>query len=100
MDTETPSAERHTPCKKGKLVGQKPPLKLREIWAIRTRVQIAANHRELAIFNVAIDSKLRAGDLTRQSLEAWIEQRDLRSADYLFPSRLQSSQHLSTRRLR
>ncbi|GJG98219.1 hypothetical protein CBA19C6_27040 [Cupriavidus pauculus] len=50
---------------KGKLTGQKPPLKLCEIWAIRTRLKMSSNHRELALFNLAIDSKLRACDLTR-----------------------------------
>lgn len=51
------------PWNKGKLVGQKKPLKLREIWAIRIRLQINQQHRELAMFNLAIDSKLRACDL-------------------------------------
>ncbi len=52
-----------TPWNKGKLVGQKPPLKLREIWAIRIRLQLAKRTRDLALFNMAIDSKLRACDL-------------------------------------
>ena len=51
------------PWNKGKLVGQKPPLKLREIWAIRIRLQLARRTRDLALFNMAIDSKLRACDL-------------------------------------
>ena len=41
---------------KGKLIGQKPPLKLREIWAIRIRLQLMKETRELAIFNLAIDN--------------------------------------------
>ena len=53
------------PWNKGRLIGQKPPLKLQEIWAIRIRLQIAGNLRELALFNLAIDSKLRACDLVR-----------------------------------
>ena len=53
------------PWNKGKLVGQKPPLKLKEIWAIRIRLQLANRHRELAMFNLAIDSKLRACDLVK-----------------------------------
>jgi hypothetical protein len=44
-------------------VGQKAPLKLKEIWAIRIRLQIARRCRDLALFNLAIDSKLRACDL-------------------------------------
>ena len=59
---ENPSITR-TPWNKGKLVGQKPPLKLREIWAIRIRLQLARRTRDLALFNMAIDSKLRACDL-------------------------------------
>ena len=63
MDTETKSEGRAVPWNKGKLLGQKPPLKLREIWAIRIRLQLTHRHRELALFNLAIDSKLRGCDL-------------------------------------
>lgn len=48
---------------KGKLVGQKSPLKLKEIWAIRIRLQLTEQVRDLALFNLAIDSKLRGCDL-------------------------------------
>lgn len=56
------------PCKKaawnrGKLVGQKSPLKLKEVWAIRFRLQLDGDVRKLALFDLAIDSKLRACDL-------------------------------------
>ena len=51
------------PWNKGKIVGQKPALKLKEIWGIRIRLQIEKNIRELALFNMAIDSKLRGCDL-------------------------------------
>ena len=53
------------PWNKGKLVGQKTPLRLRDIWAIRVRLQIAERTRDLAIFDLVIDSKLRACDLTK-----------------------------------
>jgi len=53
------------PWNKGKLVGQKLPLKLKEIWAVRVRLQLADNCRELALFNLAIDSKLRGSDLVK-----------------------------------
>jgi site-specific recombinase XerC len=53
------------PWNKGKLVGQKAPLKLKEIWAIRVRLQLASRYRDLALFNLAIDSKLRACDLVK-----------------------------------
>lgn len=121
------------PWNKGKLIGQKSPLKLKEIWEIRIRLQMAKNTRELAMFNLAIDSKLRGCDLvklrmmdvaqsnrvssraiimqqkthrpvqfeiteqTRNSLEAWISQAKLKSDQYLFPSRIHNSPHLSTR---
>ena len=55
----------HTPWNKGKLVGQKAPLRLRDIWAIRVRLQLAQRTRDLALFNLAIDSKLRACDLVK-----------------------------------
>ncbi len=55
----------HTPWNKSKLVGQKPPLKLKEIWAIRIRLQISTRIRDLALFNLAIDSKLRSCDLVK-----------------------------------
>lgn len=118
---------------KGKLVGQKAPLKLRDIWAIRVRLEIADRKRELALFNMALDSKLRGCDLvqlrvrdiahgdriaaraivmqqktqrpvqfeitepTRKSVFAWIRHAALKTEDYLFPSRLRLSPHLSTR---
>jgi integrase len=121
------------PWNKGKIVGQKAPSKLKEIWAIRIRLQLAVRRRELALFNLAIDSKLRACDLvslrvrdvchgqavasrtivlqqktqrpvqfeitepTREAVGAWIGHAGLSSEDSLFPSRVRSSVHLSTR---
>ena len=49
----------------GKLMGQKPPLKPKEIWSIRIRLQMSKRRRDLALFNLALDSKLRACDLTK-----------------------------------
>lgn len=63
MKSENLTTGHRMPWNKGKLTGQKPPLKLREIWAIRTRLQMASNMRELAMFNLAIDSKLRRADI-------------------------------------
>ena len=54
-----------TPWNKGMVMGQKPPLKRSEVWAIRVRLQIAGRTRDLAMFNLATDSKLRACDLVR-----------------------------------
>ena len=55
----------HIPWNKGKITGQKPPLKLNEVWAIRIRLQIANKKRDLALFNLALDSKLRSCDLVK-----------------------------------
>ncbi|MHB8096895.1 MAG: tyrosine-type recombinase/integrase [Erysipelotrichaceae bacterium] len=124
---------RREPWNKGKLVGQKAPLKLKEIWAIRIRLELSKRVRDLALFNLAIDSKLRGCDLiklrvrdishgnqitaraiitqqktglpvhfeiteqTRKSLYVWIEHLHLKSEDFLFPSRVHDSPHLSTR---
>ena len=118
---------------KGKLVGQKPPLRPKDVWAIRVYLQNAHAVRDLALFNLAIDSKLRGCDLvslrvrdvthgnqvlsraqvmqrktqrpvqfeltesTRKAVGAWLEKAALRSEQYLFPSRLLASPHLSTR---
>jgi len=57
------STQHGEPWNKGKLVGQKPPLKPKDIWAIRIQLQNAHRVRDLAMFNLAIDSKLRGCDL-------------------------------------
>ena len=59
----------YIPWNKGKLTGQKRPLKPKHVWAIRTRLQLAKKSRDLALFNVAIDSKLRGCDLVRLHIE-------------------------------
>jgi len=63
MKSSLISPQNTVPCNKGKLYGQKRPLKPQEIWAIRIRLQIEEKTRELALFNLAIDSKLRGCDL-------------------------------------
>jgi integrase len=133
MEQSAVAVAGRAPWNKGKLVGQKAPLKLKEIWAIRIRLQMSAKARDLALFNLAIDSKLRACDLvkirvhdvshgdwvtpraivmqqktqravqfelteaTRGAIGAWIARTHLRTEDFLFPSRVHSSPHLSTR---
>lgn len=57
------------PWNKGRVTGQKPPLKPREVWAIRVRLQVWGRVRDLALFNLAIDSKLRGCDLVHLRLE-------------------------------
>jgi integrase len=59
MDT----SHSHEPWNKGKLVGLKSPLKLKDIWAIRIHLQLGKRIRDLALFNLALDSKLRGCDL-------------------------------------
>src|SRR5438552_6898788 len=54
-----------TPWNKGRLIGQKRPLKPKDVWAIRVRLQLEQRRRDLALFNLAIDSKLRGCDLVR-----------------------------------
>jgi len=121
------------PWNKGVIIGQKPLLKLKEIWAIRIRVQLSGNVRNLASFNLAIDSKLRTCDLvrlrvgdvthgykvvrratviqkktkrpvqfeisdqTRYAIRNLITHFGLTPSQFLFPSRLASSPHISTR---
>jgi integrase len=65
MEQSAGASRRHDPWNKGKLVGQKSPLKLKDIWAVRIRLQIASRIRDLALFDLAIDSKLRACDLVK-----------------------------------
>ena len=129
--------ERHArktiPWNKGKLLGQKMLLSRQEVWSIRAHLLGNGQARDLALFNLALDSKLRACDLlkirvsdvssgdevnsraiirqqktsrpvqfeitsrTKKSISDWIEKAGLVAADYLFPSRLHSSAHLSTR---
>ena len=131
--SKTSPSEVRVPWNKGKLTGQKPPFTLKQIWAIRIRLQIERRIRDLALFNLAIDSKLRGCDLvrlrvrdvdhgeqavsramvlqqktgrpvrfelteqTREALQVWIGERNLMADDFLFPSRVRSSGHISTR---
>jgi len=125
--------EIYLPQTQRKLVGQKPPLKPKEVWSIRVRLQLNENTRDLALFNLAIDSKLRSCDLvalrvsdvvmtsnvreravivqqktgrpvqfelteqTREAVNDWIIKRTPNGQGYLFPSRVHSCPHLSTR---
>jgi integrase len=57
------------PWNKGKLIGAKPPLRPKHVWSIRTRLMVERRTRELAMFNLAIDSKLRGCDLMALKVE-------------------------------
>jgi hypothetical protein len=58
-----PTAAARSPWNKGKLTGAKPPLQPKHVWAIRTELQVEGRPRDLAMFNLAIDSKLRGCDV-------------------------------------
>lgn len=60
---------RGRPWNKGKFVGHKPPLQPKHVWATRTRLQLAKRRRDLALFNLAIDSKLRGCDIVSLGVE-------------------------------
>src|SRR3546814_12557817 len=68
LDSETAPNQKR-PWNKGKLVGAKPPLQPKYVWSIRTRLQLDGRLRDLALFNLAVDSKLRACDLVRLRIE-------------------------------
>jgi integrase len=57
------SDSKHIPWNKGKIVGAKPPLRPKHVWSIRTKLQVEGRVRDLALFNLAIDSKLRGCDV-------------------------------------
>jgi integrase len=135
MPIETLPALRPTraPWNKGRIVGQKRPLLPKHVWSIRVRLEMADNKRDLALFNMAIDCKLRGCDLvclkvndvyaagrvkerasvtqsktrkpvrfeitetTRLSVERWIKDPEMIGCEYLWPSRVHASPHLSTR---
>ena len=67
------------PWNKGRVVGHKLPLELHEIWEIRGRLQMSGRTRDLALFNLATDSKLRGHDLVRLRL------RDVAHGEHVLP---------------
>ncbi len=121
------------PWNKSRFVGPKPPLKAKQVWAIRLHLLREKRFRDLAMFDLAIDSKLRGCDLvklkirevvvnaaarhratvvqqktgkpvqfelteqTRDSLTTWLTQRAGTLNDYVFPSRIDQADHVSTR---
>ena len=65
----THESKQRQPWNKGRITGPKPPLQPRHVWAIRTRLQLAGRIRDLALFNLAIDSKLRGCDVVSLRVE-------------------------------
>ncbi len=68
-DATSKTQMRPSPWNKGKLIGPKPPLRPSQVWAIRTRLQMENRKRDLALFNLAIDSKLRGCDVVAIRVE-------------------------------
>ena len=70
MITESsPTLRPRDPWNKGRLIGQKRPLKPKDVWTVRVRLQLEGRKRDLAMFNLAIDSKLRGCDLVRLRID-------------------------------
>ena len=65
----TAEPTRRQPWNKGKLVGAKPPLRPSHVWFVKTKLQIEGRKRDLALFNLAIDSKLRGCDVVAVRVE-------------------------------
>src|SRR6187455_1357160 len=63
------AASSRTPWNKGKLIGARPPLRPKHVWSIRTRLIVEGRTRDLALFNLAIDSKLRGCDVVAVKVE-------------------------------
>src|SRR5438034_4749174 len=69
QENAIPTIRKQTPWNKGKLTGAKPPLRLKDVWSIRTKLQIEGRVRDIAMFNLAIDSKLRGCDVVAIKVE-------------------------------
>jgi integrase len=67
--SKMPETPRQTPWNKGKPIGSKPPLRTKDVWSIRTKLQVDKRTRDLAMFNLAIDSKLRGCDVVSLKVE-------------------------------
>jgi integrase len=68
-ENEASKDQPRTPWNKGKLIGAKPPLRPKHVWSIRTRLMVEGRARDLALFNLAIDSKLRGCDVVALKVE-------------------------------
>ena len=69
QDTPVTSPQKREPWNKGKFTGARPPLRPKHVWAIRSKLQAEERTRDLAMFNLAIDSKLRACDVVALKVE-------------------------------
>jgi hypothetical protein len=80
--TNSIQSSRRESWNKGKLVGAKPPLRPKHVWSIRTKLQIVGRTRDLAMFNLAIDSKLRGCDVVGLRVEDGFSWSRCRSCDH------------------
>ena len=89
--SKKPGNPHQTPWNKGKLIGSKPPRRTKDVWSIRTKLQAKKRTRDLAMFNLAIDCKLRGCDMVSLKVEdvaphgitvhrATVRQRKIRTA--------------------
>ncbi len=69
QELTNPTPTKRSPWNKGKLTGAKPPLRPKHVWSIRTKIQVEGRTRDLAMFNLAIDSKLRGCDVVAIKVE-------------------------------
>jgi integrase len=69
QNTLSTSPSKREPWNKGKFTGAKPPLRPKHVWSIRSKLEADGRKRDLAMFNLAIDSKLRACDVVTLKVE-------------------------------
>ena len=89
MQIQTNNAKR-IPWNKGKLIGQKLPLRPEQIWAIRIRLDMDAKLRDLALFNLALDSKLRGCDLVKLTVKDVSDGNEIKSRSSVLQQKLSS----------
>jgi integrase len=122
-ETSLSVSSQRTPWNKGKLIGAKPPLRTNQVWSIRTRLMVQGRTRDLAMFNLAIDSKLRGCDVVaikvedvapngytveratvrqrktgRQAIEDYLRASGRKPGEFLFASRRERARCMTTRR--
>jgi hypothetical protein len=91
-------ASRRLPWSKGRLIGAKPPLRRKRVWSIRTRLTVEELARDLAMFNLAIDSKLRDCDVwpSKSRTLPWLKRRDRWASRKPANKRLGAQRHKAT----
>ena len=93
-------ANKRIPWNKGKLIGARPPLRPKHVWSIRTRLLLEGRVRDLAMFNLAIDSKLRGCDVVALSKSRTLPRMVMRSIVQRCGRRIRDGQSSSSSRIR